>query len=109
MVGNGVWRKRIGAEKPLCGRKKLAPPAQVVRTTVFLADLGDFQTVNGIYAEVFGKSALLAPAFRWQPPQGSTGGNRLRRLARQLSLTPGGIGWNWPQWSYASGETPSVN
>ena len=35
----------------------------------------------------------------------STGGNRLRRLARQLSLARGGIGWNWLQWSYASGET----
>ena len=37
-----------------------AKPEQVVRTTVFLADLGDFQTVNGIYAEVFG--AGVSPA-----------------------------------------------
>ena len=35
-------------------------PAQVVRTTVFLADLGDFQTVNKIYAEVFGDG--ISPA-----------------------------------------------
>ena len=31
-----------------------AKPSQVVRTTVFLADLADFATVNGLYAEVFG-------------------------------------------------------
>ena len=31
-----------------------ASPEQVVRTTVFLADLGDFQTVNELYADVFG-------------------------------------------------------
>ena len=27
---------------------------QVVRTTIFLSDLGDFATVNAIYAETFG-------------------------------------------------------
>ncbi len=37
-----------------------AKPSQVVRTTVFLADLADFATVNGIYAEVFG--AGVSPA-----------------------------------------------
>ena len=37
-----------------------ARPSQVVRTTVFLADLADFATVNGIYAEVFG--AGVSPA-----------------------------------------------
>ena len=31
-----------------------AEPRQVVRTTVYLADLNDFATVNGIYAEMFG-------------------------------------------------------
>ncbi|MEB3234281.1 MAG: RidA family protein [Cyanobacteriota bacterium] len=35
-------------------------PAQVVRTTVFLADLGDFARVNALYAEVFGQG--VAPA-----------------------------------------------
>ena len=29
-------------------------PQQVVRTTVFLADLGDFARVNAIYADTFG-------------------------------------------------------
>jgi reactive intermediate/imine deaminase len=33
---------------------------QVVRTTVFLADLGDFAKVNALYAEVFG--AGVSPA-----------------------------------------------
>jgi enamine deaminase RidA (YjgF/YER057c/UK114 family) len=32
----------------------------VVRTTVFLADLGDFAKVNALYAEVFG--AGVSPA-----------------------------------------------
>ncbi len=29
-------------------------PAQVVKTTIFLADMNDFATVNSIYAEYFG-------------------------------------------------------
>lgn len=37
-----------------------ATPQQVVRTTVFLADLGDFALVNAIYAETFG--AGVSPA-----------------------------------------------
>ena len=37
-----------------------ARPGQVVRTTVFLADLTDFATVNGLYAEMFG--AGVSPA-----------------------------------------------
>jgi reactive intermediate/imine deaminase len=37
-----------------------ALPSQVVRTTVFLADLADFAIVNGLYAEVFG--AGVSPA-----------------------------------------------
>jgi reactive intermediate/imine deaminase len=35
-------------------------PQQVVRTTVFLADLADFGRVNALYAEVFG--AGVSPA-----------------------------------------------
>lgn len=35
-------------------------PQQVVRTTVFLADLGDFARVNALYAEMFG--AGVSPA-----------------------------------------------
>ena len=35
-------------------------PQQVVRTTVFLADLADFSRVNALYAEVFG--AGVSPA-----------------------------------------------
>ncbi len=35
-------------------------PAQVVRTTVFLADLADFERVNALYAERF--AAGVAPA-----------------------------------------------
>jgi reactive intermediate/imine deaminase len=41
-------------------REAGAGPAQVVRTTVYLVDLADFSTVNGLYAEVFGEG--VAPA-----------------------------------------------
>ena len=37
-------------------------PKLVLRTTVFLADLGDFARVNGIYAEVFGEGVSPARA-----------------------------------------------
>ena len=36
-------------------------PSHVVRTTVFLVDLGDFQAVNAIYAEMFGDG--VSPAI----------------------------------------------
>ena len=39
-----------------------ATPAQVVRTTVFLVDLGDFQTVNQLYADVFSDGVSPARA-----------------------------------------------
>ena len=37
-------------------------PSHVVRTTVFLVDLGDFQAVNAIYAEMFGDGVNPARA-----------------------------------------------
>ncbi|MEJ6826846.1 MAG: RidA family protein [Synechococcus sp. ArSW.bin.68] len=37
-------------------------PSKVVRTTVFLVDLGDFQAVNAIYAEMFGNGVSPARA-----------------------------------------------
>ena len=37
-------------------------PSHVVRTTVFLVDLGDFQAVNAIYAEIFGEGVSPARA-----------------------------------------------
>ena len=39
-----------------------ASAEQVVRTTVFLADLADFATVNAIYAEMFGSGVSPARA-----------------------------------------------
>ncbi|MFM7312171.1 MAG: Rid family detoxifying hydrolase [Cyanobium sp.] len=39
-----------------------ATPEQVVRTTVFLADLADFAKVNALYAEVFGAGVPPARA-----------------------------------------------
>ena len=39
-----------------------ADASRVVRTTVFLADLGDFQKVNALYAEVFGEGVSPARA-----------------------------------------------
>ena len=37
-------------------------PNRVVRTTVYLADLGDFSRVNAIYAELFGQGVSPARA-----------------------------------------------
>ncbi len=37
-----------------------ADPSKVVRTTVYLVDLNDFQAMNAIYAEVFGNG--ISPA-----------------------------------------------
>ena len=65
MVGNGdVAAETNQVLKNLCAvlKEAGATPAQVVRTTVFLADLGDFATVNGIYAEVFGEGVSPARA-----------------------------------------------
>jgi reactive intermediate/imine deaminase len=39
-----------------------AGPRQVVRTTVYLADLADFAKVNAIYAETFGEGVSPARA-----------------------------------------------
>ena len=50
-----------------------ASPEHVVRTTVFLADLGDFQTVNELYADVFGNGVSPARAS----------GSRCRRQRRR--------------------------
>ena len=51
--------------KRLSTVRKLGAPmrrrtSRVVRTTVFLADLNDFQKVNALYAEIFG--AGVSPA-----------------------------------------------
>ncbi len=38
----------------------------VVKTTVFLADIRDFAVVNEIYAEYFGDAGRLGPVWKWQ-------------------------------------------
>lgn len=40
-----------------------ASPADVVKTTVFLVDLGDFGPVNEVYAEVFGTEPPARSCF----------------------------------------------
>ena len=65
MVGNGdVAAETQQVLKNLVAvlKEAGATPEQVVRTTVFLADLDDFQTVNGLYAEVFGNGVSPARA-----------------------------------------------
>ena len=65
MVGDGdVARETRQVLKNLSAVLEAAgaTEAHVVRTTVFLADLGDFQTVNGIYAEMFGAGTSPARA-----------------------------------------------
>ena len=65
MVGNGdvaVETRQVLKNLTAVLQEAGATPAQVVRTTVFLADLGDFQTVNELYAEVFGDGVSPARA-----------------------------------------------
>ena len=65
MVGNGdvaAETRQVLKNLTAVLQEAGASPAQVVRTTVFLADLGDFQTVNELYAEVFGDGVSPARA-----------------------------------------------
>ena len=65
MVGNGdvaAETRQVLKNLSAVLQEAGASPAQVVRTTVFLADLGDFQTVNELYAEVFGDGVSPARA-----------------------------------------------
>ena len=77
MVGNGD----VAAETHQVLKNLVAVLKQAGATLrvdpVFLADLGDFQTVNGVYAEAVTGSAQPEPAFKWQLCQRITGGNRL--------------------------------
>ena len=65
MVGNGdvaAETRQVLKNLTAVLQEAGATPAQVVRTTVFLADLGDFQKVNELYAEVFGDGVSPARA-----------------------------------------------
>ena len=65
MVGNGdvaAETRQVLKNLTAVLQEAGASPAKVVRTTVFLADLGDFQTVNKLYAEVFGDGVSPARA-----------------------------------------------
>ena len=65
MVGNGdvaAETRQVLSNLQAVLNEAGAKPADVVRTTVFLADLADFQTVNGIYAEMFGEGVSPARA-----------------------------------------------
>ena len=63
MVGDGdveAETRQVLANLQAVLQEAGCTPQQVVRTTVFLADLADFAKVNAIYAEVFG--AGVSPA-----------------------------------------------
>jgi len=65
MVGNGdveAETRQVLANLQAVLAAAGCSPGQVVRTTVFLADLGDFARVNAIYAEVFGEGVSPARA-----------------------------------------------
>jgi 2-iminobutanoate/2-iminopropanoate deaminase len=65
MVGNGdveAETRQVLANLQAVLAAADCSPGQVVRTTVFLADLGDFARVNAIYAEVFGEGVSPARA-----------------------------------------------
>jgi 2-iminobutanoate/2-iminopropanoate deaminase len=63
MVGGGdveAETRQVLANLKAVLRQAGVCPADVVRTTVFLADLADFSRVNAIYAETFGEG--VAPS-----------------------------------------------
>ena len=63
MVGDGdveAETRQVLANLQAVLQEAGCTPQQVVRTTVFLADLADFAKVNALYAEVFG--AGVSPA-----------------------------------------------
>jgi reactive intermediate/imine deaminase len=63
MVGDGdveAETRQVLATLEAVLRQAGVGPAQVVRTTVFLADLADFAKVNAIYAQTF--ATAVAPA-----------------------------------------------
>ncbi|MEY3735089.1 MAG: hypothetical protein RLZZ624_147 [Cyanobacteriota bacterium] len=65
MVGAGdveAETRQVLANLEAVLRAAGATPQQVVRTTVFLADLGDFARVNALYAEMFGEGVSPARA-----------------------------------------------
>ena len=61
------------------------------------------QTVNGLYAEVFGGGVSPCLCSSGSTPQRSKWKSTVSP-GWKLSQTHGGIGWNWLQWSYASGK-----
>ena len=65
MVGNGdvtAETRQVLNNLTAVLKEAGANPSQVVRCTVYLTDLGDFQTVNALYAEVFGEGVSPARA-----------------------------------------------
>ena len=65
MVGNGdveAETRQVLANLKAVLAAAGCTPQQVVRTTVFLADLADFTKVNALYAEVFGEGVSPARA-----------------------------------------------
>ena len=65
MVGNGdvtAETRQVLSNLVAVLKEAGASPSQVVRCTVYLTDLGDFQTVNALYAEVFGQGVSPARA-----------------------------------------------
>lgn len=65
MVGNGdveAETRQVLSNLVAVLRSAGAAPAQVIRTTVYLADLQDFARVNAVYAEFFGPGVSPARA-----------------------------------------------
>ena len=65
MVGNGdveAETRQVLSNLVAVLRSAGAAPTQVIRTTVYLADLQDFARVNAVYAEFFGPGVSPARA-----------------------------------------------
>ncbi len=75
LVGPGAEEQAVQALKNLeeILHAAGATPASVVKTTIFLADLGDFAGVNAVYAGFFGP---------WRPARATVEVSRLPKDAR---------------------------
>jgi len=58
----------------------------VMKTTVFLTDLGLFAEFNELYAKAFGAHKPPVPPFKWRPSQGGPHRDRGHRAG---ALTAG--------------------
>jgi len=73
LVEGGIEAQTAQVFKNLRGVLEAAGTSleHVVKATVFLADMGDFAAMNGVYAEQFGDAPPARSTFEAKPPVGA--------------------------------------